>query len=67
MWYNMWDEINLEKEIWTIPAIRMKNNKEHVVPLTIRMIEILKELKKHNKNSSYIFEISNNKPISNNI
>ena len=30
------------------------------------MIEILKELKKHNKNSSYIFEISNNKPISNN-
>ena len=62
----VWHEINLEKEIWTIPAIRMKNNKEHVVPLTIRMIEILKELKKHNKNSSYIFEISNNKPISNN-
>ena len=39
----VWHEINLEKEIWTIPAIRMKNNKEHVVPLTIRMIEIFSE------------------------
>ena len=44
----------------------MKNNKEHVVPLTTKMIHILTELKKLNKDSIYIFEISKNKPISNN-
>ena len=64
--YAVWDEINFEKELWTIPAIRMKNNKEHVVPLTTKMIHILTELKKLNKDSIYIFEISKNKPISNN-
>ena len=62
----VWDEINFEKGLWTIPAIRMKNNKEHVVPLTTKMIHILTELKKLKKDSFYIFEISKNKPISNN-
>ena len=28
-----WDEINLADKVWTIPAARMKANKEHRVPL----------------------------------
>ena len=44
----------------------MKNNQEHIVPLTKRMISILNDLKKRSKNNVYIFEGPKNKPISNN-
>lgn len=37
-----WQEVDLNKKLWTIPADRMKNKKEHRVPLTDRAIEILK-------------------------
>jgi len=37
-----WDEVDLEKAIWTIPASRMKAGKEHRVPLSPRTVEILK-------------------------
>lgn len=36
-----WDEINLNEMIWTIPANRMKAEREHRVPLSSRCIEIL--------------------------
>lgn len=37
-----WDEVDLDKAIWTIPASRMKAGKEHRVPLSARAVEILK-------------------------
>jgi len=37
-----WNEVDLEKAIWTIPASRMKAGKEHRVPLSPRAVEILK-------------------------
>ena len=40
-----WDEIDFERKEWTIPAERMKMNKEHVVPLSRQSIEILKDQK----------------------
>lgn len=36
-----WDEVDLEKAIWTIPANRMKAGREHRVPLSPRAAEIL--------------------------
>jgi integrase len=36
-----WDEVDLDKAIWTIPASRMKAGKEHRVPLSPRAVEIL--------------------------
>jgi integrase len=36
-----WGEVDLEKAVWTIPAIRMKAGKEHRVPLSPRAVEIL--------------------------
>lgn len=36
-----WDEIDFDKSIWTIPAVRMKANSAHRVPLTSRINEIL--------------------------
>jgi integrase len=37
-----WSEIDFEKQLWTIPAERMKGGKMHEVPLSDRAIEILK-------------------------
>ena len=37
-----WDEVDLDKAIWTIPASHMKAGKEHRVPLSARAVEILK-------------------------
>jgi integrase len=39
-----WDEINLAERTWTVPATRMKKGLEHIVPLSDRAIEILKEI-----------------------
>lgn len=39
-----WDEVDLEKRIWTIPAerLKIKNKSDHVVPLNSAMLAILK-------------------------
>ena len=39
-----WDEINLDERTWTIPASRMKAEREHRVPLSDRAVEILRAL-----------------------
>ena len=39
----VWDEIDLTKNQWIIPAGRMKARKEHIVPLSDRALEILQE------------------------
>jgi integrase len=39
-----WSEIDLVAGIWTIPAERMKGNREHRVPLSDRALAILREL-----------------------
>jgi len=37
-------EIDLDKKLWTIPKERMKGGREHTVPLTDRVVEIIKKL-----------------------
>ncbi|MDQ6702350.1 MAG: tyrosine-type recombinase/integrase [Pseudomonadota bacterium] len=39
-----WDEIDLGKAVWTIPASRMKAGREHRVPLSARAMAILGKL-----------------------
>jgi len=39
-----WDEIDLDAKLWTIPAHRMKANREHRVPLSDRVVDLLQEL-----------------------
>ena len=36
-----WDEIDRDGAVWTIPAERMKNGREHRVPLSHRALEVL--------------------------
>ena len=40
-----WAEVDLDKAIWTVPAIRMKAGKEHRIPLSPRAVEILEAVK----------------------
>lgn len=39
-----WDEIDLERALWTIPAQRMKAKREHRVPLSEAAVELLRRL-----------------------
>ena len=40
-----WQEFNLEKKEWRIPAARMKMNEEHIIPLSEQATLIISELK----------------------
>ncbi|MES2844723.1 MAG: integrase arm-type DNA-binding domain-containing protein [Pseudomonadota bacterium] len=40
----IWDEIDLDKALWIVPAARMKMAREHRVPLTAEAVELLKAL-----------------------
>ena len=46
-----WDEIDLDKALWIIPAQRMKMKREHRVPLTAEAVALLKVLPKIAGNS----------------
>ncbi|MEX0603836.1 MAG: integrase arm-type DNA-binding domain-containing protein [Marinobacter sp.] len=37
-----WQEIDLKRKVWTVPADRMKSGKEHRVPLTNAAVDLLK-------------------------
>ena len=39
-----WEEINLEERVWLIPGERMKNGKEHRVPLSDAAVKLLESL-----------------------
>jgi integrase len=39
-----WVEFDLERAVWTIPAVRMKAGREHRVPLSRRALKILKAM-----------------------
>jgi len=54
----------IDGDIWTISANRMKARKEHRVPLTGRSLEILAMAKAMDENSQYLFS-RNGKPLSN--
>jgi integrase len=40
-----WDEFDLERAVWTVPAKRMKAGREHRVPLSSRALKIVKALR----------------------
>ena len=50
-----WDEIDLDKAVWTIPPERMKMNREHRVPLSPQVIEILRHAEAQRDESGLVF------------
>ena len=70
-----WDEIDLEGELWTIPAARMKRRKEgkehgdpHLVPLSRQAVRLLAILKPYTETAGLVFpgERQRSRPISDN-
>jgi integrase len=55
-----WEEFDLSKKWWTIPAEKSKNSLSHRVPLTGIAMEILNDLKKQNGDSEYLFPSPHN-------
>ncbi|MEN0087689.1 MAG: integrase arm-type DNA-binding domain-containing protein [Pseudomonadota bacterium] len=49
-----WDEVDFDASIWSVPAVRMKTRKEHRVPLTEPMIDLIRPLY-DGRVSEYIF------------
>ena len=50
-----WSEIDLEAATWTIPAGRMKGGREHRVPLSGPVLEVLTEARRHSDSSPLVF------------
>lgn len=51
----LWEEIDLISATWTIPAERMKMRREHRIPLSVRAMEIIKEVDDVRDVSSLVF------------
>lgn len=66
MRFATWEEVDLEKGIWEIPAERMKMRRPHIVPLSTHVIDLFKQIKPITGHYPYIFIGRNNrsKPIS---
>jgi integrase len=61
----VWAEFQLDQSLWVIPKERMKAGKEHVVVLSPRAVEIIKEMEK-TKVSKFVFPgLKAGKPQSN--
>ncbi|RIH70475.1 integrase [Vibrio splendidus] len=50
-----WEEFNLDEQIWTIPANRMKKNREHRIPLTKEVLSLLSIMKEISGHREYVF------------
>jgi integrase len=58
-----WDEVDLERKVLTIPASRTKTGKEHIVPMSAEVSEILKGLAELGTNGT-VFTARGGKPLS---
>lgn len=61
-----WDEIDLTKQVWTIPAERMKSGREHRVPLSSAALTVLESMAKVRQEGGWVFPGARvGKPLSN--
>ncbi|TVO65932.1 tyrosine-type recombinase/integrase [Denitromonas ohlonensis] len=58
-----WDEIDLERRIWTVPSSRMKAGKEHAIPLSDAAVQLLRALPRFAE-SNLVFVGLRGKPLS---
>jgi integrase len=60
-----WSEVDLGAAVWTIPADRMKAQREHRVPLSKPAVALLRELHTH-RTGDFVFPSAKpNRPLSN--
>jgi integrase len=56
-----WRELDLEKDLWTIPSSRSKNKRQHAFPLSPEAIAIIKNLPRFS-GSRFVFSPGNTPP-----
>ena len=49
-----WSELDLDAALWTLPAERMKADREHVVPLPKAAVSLFKRMKAHKRGDSIL-------------
>ena len=61
-------EFDLDKAEWRIPAEKMKMKEQHIVPLCMQAIEIIRELQAYTGSGKYLFPSlrSTSRPMSEN-
>lgn len=57
-----WDEVDLDTATWTIPSARMKMRRDHVIPLPVQAVELLREQSALTRHRSLIFS-NRDKPL----
>ena len=50
-----WEEFDLERAVWRIPAVKMKMRSDHTVPLSTQVLAILNEAALCRGRSKYVF------------
>ena len=60
-----WDEFDLRKSVWTIPAERMKGGKEHQVPLSPPAVAVLERMSELQTGEFVFFGQSSGRSLSN--
>jgi len=62
-----WEEVDIEGATWTVPADRMKANREHRVPLSGRALDVLAEAERLSDGSELVFPgVRPGRPLSEN-
>lgn len=62
----LWEEIDFNQKIWTIPADKMKMRRDHIIPLskqTIKILEIMKPISGHTRFVFPTLKSPYNKPM----
>jgi integrase len=55
VWAAEWCEIDMDRALWTIPAAKMKKNREHVVPLSRQALAVLRAILPITGSGRYVF------------
>lgn len=58
-----WSELDLEKRLWTLPSQRAKNGRQHTVPITDGMLDVLRRVPRF-LGSDFVFTTTGKSPIS---
>ena len=59
-----WDEMDLDAGVWTIPAARMKAQRDHCVPLSGRALAVLHDVQRLSDGTGLVFPNPRGKPLS---
>ena len=58
-----WREVDIDHAVWTLPAARSKNRREHAIPLSDTALDVLRSLPRIDR-SGFVFTTNARTPVS---